>query len=71
MTEQELLRAWRTTVGAGTKIRHTVDRQIGIVLGVSQHPAYDFDVSFVDGISPCHRHNLLPDWWPEPAIIRQ
>lgn len=69
MTEQEILRAWRTTVAAGSKIKHKADRQIGLVLGVSSHPSYDFDVSFDDGIFPCYRHNLLPDWWPEPAII--
>lgn len=68
MTEQEILKAFQPTIVAGMNVKHkATPEKVGTVLGKSTHPMYELDVLFDDGLSPCYRRNLIPEWWPTPV----
>jgi hypothetical protein len=64
--EEEALKAFQKTIIGGMKVKHKADGAQGTVLGMSGHIMYDLDVLFEDGVNPCYRRNLLPEWWPLP-----
>jgi len=72
MTEDEILKVWRSAIKPGDQVRHRADWAIGIVIGVSIHPMYDLDVDFLDsfGVSSVYARNVFPEWWPVPKAAK-
>ena len=74
MTQEEILKLWRGSLGPGDQVRHIADWKPGRVQGKTRHPMFDLDVDFgpgpLGGPSPVHARNLYPEWWPAPEWAR-